>query len=482
MNELSRRRFIELSLYLFAYASLGGCRTNTVPVLGKDRLSNILKAEDHSEFLADWAEQGIRDAVLINIDTHDDIRWIPDEKIQALQQLYNAGDWKQFRASNTMADNGLYHIGNWIYAGAKLGIFKKVYWIAPFSLFEHDSSEESIRQFMQALGFTTEELQLFKLRGKQFSGNFHGIPLTVCSLADLPAIKEPALLSIDTDFFPQYVQDHNCTLLAALRDTFTALYSQRYPVKKSAVCYSVNGGYLEVRHRWVGDAATDILGNPDSVFKAPGKLLDSLQKLDAAFMQEDTAKMLEVINSFHSAETAPAILLYKAYAHVLLEQTEHAYATATELCKANPIYSPIFPRIASFYAGSKRYRDAERFFRTGYSLKPDLDLGLVDFALCLRETGRLHEAVEYFTKEVQVRGSYPVEFMISNTYIMLDNRTLARKHLHAAIKSLARSRYRIALDQCTVDDINAVLRYCDETGLVAEAAMIRNSQNIIRKL
>ena len=106
-----------------------------IPVIGKDPIPELLTVEDHGMALARWAEQGIRDAVLINIDTHDDMRLIHEDKIIRLKELYRKKDWKGITEADSSADQGLYHVGNWIYAGVSLGIIKEVYWGNSFSLF-----------------------------------------------------------------------------------------------------------------------------------------------------------------------------------------------------------------------------------------------------------------------------------------------------------------------------------------------------------
>ncbi len=469
-----------LSLYLLAYASFGGCRSNR-KVLGKNSISAPLVVEDHSELLALWAEKGIKNAVLMNIDTHDDIRWIPGHKITALQAIYQAKDWRRFREANSNGDAGLYNIGNWIYAGARLGIFKEAYWVVPFPLLEQDNWVDILRQYLKTIGFSDDDMRTFNVEGSLFRGSFHGIPLTICCIRSLPAISEPLLLSVDIDFFPRYVADHNSHMLAALRETFDALYHQNYQVRDSAICYSVNAGYLEVRHRWVGDAVINIVHDPGIIYKTPHELLALLQKLDVAFMNEESIRMLELIDSYHhTAHRESALQLYKAFAHVMLGQTELAYSTAIDLCKADRLYCPVFPRIANYYVSIASNREAERFFSTGFSLNPAMDLGLVDFALCLRDSGKFAEAIKYMEQEVQIRGSFPVEFMITNTCIMMGDSALAMYHLQKAVSSLGNSPYAVVADKCTFDDITNVIRYCQRNGLLKKTALIVGSPEIKR--
>ena len=48
------------------------------PVFGQDHIEGAGLLEDHSEALVRWARLGLKDAVLINIDAHDDLRRIAE--------------------------------------------------------------------------------------------------------------------------------------------------------------------------------------------------------------------------------------------------------------------------------------------------------------------------------------------------------------------------------------------------------------------
>lgn len=186
LSQLSRREFILLSLQLIALSQLPGCRSSR-PVLGKKPI-HPLTVEDHSQALAHWAEKGIRDAVLINIDTHDDMRWMNED---TLRDIYRQKNWQRFRAADGLSETSLYHIGNWIYAGGRLGIFREVYWVTPFDVLATKDPDLQMRRFLKEYEFSDQEIQSFSQQDRWVRGTFHGIPLTVCDITSLPDIGSP---------------------------------------------------------------------------------------------------------------------------------------------------------------------------------------------------------------------------------------------------------------------------------------------------
>ncbi|MRR39391.1 hypothetical protein EG829_33050, partial [bacterium] len=293
---LSRRQFVLLALQLLAASQLPGCRGQQ-PVMGRQPIRPLL-VEDHSEALAHWAEKGIRDAVLINVDTHDDMRWMPEEKIEALREIYRTRDWRRFKEVEGQGDGSLYHIGNWIYAGGRLGMFREVYWVIPFEVLSMEDPDAKMRRFLKDYGFNDQEIQTFSLIDGRFRGTFHGVPLTVCDIGSLPDIAAPLLLSIDTDFFPPYSTVHEKSYLPSLHELFKALNGKKYRVLDTVVSYSVNGDFLPPHLRWVGDTIGMILEQPALMDAEPAELLTLLQRVDNDYRGTDAAAMLTYIESW----------------------------------------------------------------------------------------------------------------------------------------------------------------------------------------
>lgn len=479
LPQLSRREFLLLTLQLLAASQLPGCRSSQ-PVLGSAPVGSPLMVEDHSEALAHWVEKGIRDAVLINIDTHDDMRRVPETKIEALRDIYLNRDWQRFRGAAGLGDNSLYHIGNWIYAGGRLGIFREVYWVIPYDVLSVNDPGARMRRFMQDYEFTDEEIRTFSLRGGQFRGTFHGVPLTVCDIRSLPDISSPLLLSIDTDFFPPYSTAHEKSYLPSLHELFSAVYAKKYRILDAVVSYSVNGDFLPPHLRWVGDTIGMILEKPGFINEEPPELLTLLQQVDNDYRGTDAAAMLAYIAGWEARYPVPALEAYKALAHMLRNDPESAHRSAVKTCAMDRSYCTLLPYIGTYYYGMGNYAIAERFFLAGFAAAPRMANGLFQYAHCLRQTGRVREAIAWYEKDEDVNGLFPTRFLIAEMHLLLGDGKAAAASITMAVEGLLKNRYADVINDETARAIYATLEFCDRQGLRDLAAALRANPAVTR--
>jgi len=473
-----RHWFMLVILGLFAVLNPYGCQAS-LPVLGKDAIANPLIAEDHSQALAYWAERGVRGAVLMNFDAHDDIRWIPDDKIGDLRESYRRGDWQRFHQADTFADEGLYNVGNWIYAGARLGVFREIYWIVPFKYFAEGISESRLRLFLASCGFSAEDVQSFTLRNHQFQGSFRGIPFTLCGLESLPVITEPLLLSIDADFFRTYSAQYRAAFLPALHTAFDALSRMNYRIQDAVVSYSINGDFLHPHHRWIGDTVAMILRKPGLINEPPSEPLPLLQQIDNAHRSINPTEMLALADPYLALHPLPSLLLYKAYAHMLHGDPEKAYAAAMASCRTDKLYCSGAVYIGAYYASKGQHRRAERFFRGGLAINPNMNYGLFQFANCLRTLGKLRESISYYKKDERLNGPFADDFMIVETYLMQGDRQAAAA-LKSVLRGLENDPYAAVMNETVAHSIYAAIDFCDQYKFKEMAAALRNNPAIVQ--
>lgn len=477
LPQLSRREFLLFSLQLLALTQLPGCRSSQ-PTTGR----STVMVEDHCEALAHWAEKGIRNAVLINFDTHDDIRWARDSKIDALAAIYRNRDWRRFREAAGLGDDSLYHIGNWIYAGGRLGIFREVYWVIPFAVLAMEDPEFKMRLFLKEYDFSDEEIRSFSLVDGRFRGTFHGIPFTVCDTASLPDVSSPLLLSIDADFFPPYSTVHEKSYLPALHEAFTALHAKNYRIQDAVVSYSVNGDYLPPHLRWVGDTIGAILEKPGLIDEDPSEFLTLLQQLDNDYRSTDTAAMLRYIEAWQARYPLPPVKAYQALAHTLRNEPESAFRAVQEACARDPRYCTLYPYIGTYHYTGGRYAIAEKFYRAGFAANPAMANGLFQYGHCLRQTGRIKEAIAWYEKDEAANGPFPTRFLIAEMHLLRGDRDAARASLVKAVDGLARNRYAEVANDESARAIYAALDFSRREGLHDLAATLEANPTVIRML
>lgn len=483
MTQVSRRQFMAFMLRLWVLTALPACRRK-LPVLGMTGISSLTVVEDHSSILARWAETGIRDAVLINIDTHDDLHWIPEQKMISLQGLYRDQNWQRFAEANTTADRGLYHIGNWIYAGARLGIFREVCWVVPFRYVAENGSEDTLRQFLKQNRFTDADIRTFALRNNRYHGAFRGIPLTICGLESLPEISSPLLLSIDADFLPTYGTEYRSAYLPSLQKMFAALHAQRYQIQDAVVSYSVNGDFLPPHLRWVGDAVAMLLKDPVMLSAPPTERLLLQQEIDNAYRTIDAGTMLALATPYLARHEDASLFLYSAYARVLQNKPDMAYVAAMAACNIDRAYSTGLPFIGQMYFNKGEYLVAERFFRGGLSVNPKMANGLYQFGHCLRKLGKLQEAVGIYEQDRALNGSFPTGFLLVETHLLRNDPQSATAILKETMGYLEQNPYASVDNVAAADAVYRALEFCAQYGMGEEAARLRNHpaiQEMFRK-
>ncbi len=473
-----RRCFIRIICPLIALLNLSACdNSKPFPVLGSDPVKPLI-VEDHSQALAHWAEKGIRDAVVIHFDAHDDTRRIPDSKISRLKEMYMSRDWEGFKEADSVADWGLFNVGNWIYAGTRLGIFKEVYWVVPYKLFSTQNNDLSLREFLKSIKFSAGDIKTFRMSNNNFRGSLHGIPFTICSPESLPSISEPLLLSVDTDFFPVYSDEYRKHNLKTLHRIFRSLFSRNYRTQGAVVSYSVNGEYLRPHLRWVGDAASMIVENPEMIEKRPSDMLTLMLKLDNAYRAADASRILKLAEHYTSRYPEPSVMLYTAYAHMMKGNTDRAYEAAMASCKIDRRYCSGLPFIGTLYFMKEKPVKAERFFRGGFSSDPELEYGLYCFAHCLRDRGNLKEAVAYYKKFAELSGSFPADFLIFETFLLSGDKRKATDALKTAVSGLGYNPYAEVIDEKTAKAIYSALDYSDKEGLAGLLKTLRNNPKV----
>lgn len=468
-----------LTLQMLALFKLSGCRASSPP-FGKAPIRNPLIVEDHCQALAHWAEKGVRGATLINIDLHDDIRIISDAKLKDLGDIYSRRDWRRFEEAYSLGDRSLYHVGNWIYAGARLGIFSEVCWVVPYKNFAGKNPDpESLRQLLHSYKFRDEDIKTFTLRENRFHGTFQGIPLTVCGIESLPTINRPVLLSFCIDFFPAYVSQYRQSYLTALHEVFKALYSREYRVQDAVVSYSINGEYLPPHLRWVGDAVGAIMRDPQQIDNSSSELLNLLQLLENGFRDRSPSEILQLTDAYLARFNTSSVLLYKAYAHMLAGDFEKTYLTALSSCNADKLYCSSLPVIGSQYSKKGAYREAERLFRAGFASNPGLKDGMNQYANCLRKLGKLEEALEIYKKDEVVNRIFPTRFLIFETLLMKGDRRAAEANLQTAVRNIERDEYAAVTSPATANAIYAAMDYCSRNKLRELGTALRNSPAVI---
>ena len=384
------------------------------PVLGGEQIIDVRIVEDHRDALRHWQEKGIRNAVLINVDAHDDLKRIPASDIEGLKKrMHPPGIHTDGENLAEAANN------NFIYVAAKLGIVKKVIWVVPTTYAIYADSGTRLVSLLKMYGFHDEDIVTFEQTGSHFTGAVDGIPVIICDPETLPDLNEPVLFSVDVDFFPAMINDTSFIITKTVTDTLRAIFAKEYEVRDSLVSYSINGGFLSISYRWVGNLVIDLLRMPALLEeeRLPTRYL-FLQRADMLMLMKRYDELLHHLSPYIGVnDIDPSVYIYAAQAYHGLGDRGNSFYWAEKACLAEKTYCYGLPELGIFLLDQYGIESAEMFFARGYGLCPDMDHGQFRFAMALKEAGKLDEAIRYFKTFRECYGAFPVDFYLAETYL-----------------------------------------------------------------
>jgi len=420
--------------------SIGG-ETGQYQVLGSEMITNIQVMEDHRDALTRWREIGVKDALLVNIDAHDDLREFPPDKLAELKSEPLPVNGRESKAAGYEEKHSAVSNSNFIQAAASLGIVKKVIWVVPDTFELFTDSGQRLAEFLRKNGFSARDIGTFRRKNQSFTGSSDGVPLIICDIGNLPDLNEPILLTIDVDYFPAMIKAKRPEITEALKNTFKALYKKEYKIRDASVAYSVNGGFLDCRYRWVGDLVIDTLRIPGLLSqKSLPCRYDYLQSVDLLLLLKHHKELLHEISKFQAkGGSAPDVFLYAATAFQGLGETEKAFLYAENACLSDSRYCYGLAELGTSMLDKGDIAAAERFFLRGYELSPKMDLGQFRLAMALKGSGRLDEAIRYFKVFRNRYGPFPIDFYIAETFLLKGDSSSALQYYNSGRSEIVRN-------------------------------------------
>ena len=390
----------------------GGARPAPAPVpsgarVGVDPVPAISLLENHSGSLIVWRRAQARDRILVHLDGHADLDWLPDATIARLA----AAEPDELAGLElhpyALDDTTLKRFGIWdfVYPAYRLGVVREYVWVVPDgTLAGPAAADDLIRRLilgkMQMIPL--DEASRLHADGRTIRGTLYGLPVTVCELADLPSFAEPVLLDVDLDFMttasaatqevtakPWIAPD---ALVGRLRD-----HGVRADV--ATLSYSTVGGYLPPACRWVGPALAAELAR---TAPSPDDRARRRMAADAAYEQGRDAAAVAIWSGLaagHPEDGTLAYALARAYARAGRDADRAAAWSAA--VAADPILEHAVLFEADALWMSQRYAEAlelYRSYRRDHPTGPYVAYGLRREAGCLMRTGHDDDAVALFRR------------------------------------------------------------------------------------
>ncbi|MEA3224199.1 MAG: hypothetical protein U9P49_13690 [Thermodesulfobacteriota bacterium] len=423
-------------------------------LFGQDRIVGAGLLEDHSEALVRLAGLGIKDAVLINIDAHDDLRRISPDKIKKLKSLVQKKDWKSIEMADSGGDHGLYHPGSFIYAACRLGLIGRVYWIIPFSYFQGTDTAQALNTFMAAYGFDRQCIETFSLNNGCYEGTYAGIPLTICGIEHLPKIDEPVILSIDADFFPPFANWYNRDILTSMSVFFFAMANRGYRIQDAFVACSINGGFLDAARRWIADYCMEILKQP-KLIEGPYPEAWLVHNLaDTYYAGGNAEALLDLTRRYQNSDPQDRCLMaYQAFALHAAEDRRGAFELACVLARLDNRYAFVLADLGQFLIDQGNLEEALKYFYAAYQANPHMNFRQKNLGDALMAAGRYNEALHYYGIYCRKNGSFPVAFVMGDASLRLGDDSQAYTYFEQGTAVLKNIRYKSELTKIDADAI-----------------------------
>lgn len=373
-----------------------------VPPVAMAEVPKVLLVENHGDVFVHWVRTGVRGAVVVNVDAHDDCAPIPADRISKLRRLLAAGDVAAIGKANSALETGLYGIGDYISAACALGIAREAVWVAP------QNRAPSVKR--EYLSFRT------------------------CPLESLPEFKTPVLLTVDADFVPSFASYRCINEVEAVRRIGEALRAVPWNVVHASVCFSVDGGFIPVTLHWVGNALQEALeGKDPSRSEAPWPLLGKVEDWRRGLLARELVERVRPLVLRQPAD--PWLRVYLADALYRADDVPGALAEGLEAARLDPGCCRILPELGRQLADAGRLDDAERFLAAAPTVvNTPAELAL---AQALDRAGHTARAIKHYSRIRAEVANYSAELLIGYGYERLGDTAKARQHYLGAVTLLA---------------------------------------------
>jgi tetratricopeptide (TPR) repeat protein len=366
-------------------------------------IQKVILVENHSDILVHWIRSGIDSAVVVNVDAHDDCAPIPSENTSKLQEFLKAGDMDAIGHANSAADGGLFSISDYISAAGALGTARKVIWIAP----------------------TRRAPSLVRAH----------IPLSTGTLDSLPQLgTTPVLLTVDADFIPPFASRLCISQVEAIRRVAKALRGVSWNIVHTSVAFSVDGGYLPLTLRWVGNALKESLeGKDPSRAEAPWSLLYRVEDWRRGLPPGEIVRKVRQLVKKHPDN--PWLRVYLADALFRSKDVPGALREGKIAARLDPGCCRILPEIGRQLADAGQVHEAERFLVAAPAMiNVAAELAL---AQALERVGQTARAIDHLSRIRGVQANYSAELLMGYGYERLGDKNAARIHYLGAVSLLA---------------------------------------------
>jgi superkiller protein 3 len=349
----------------------------------------------------------------VHIDSHIDLAWVTDSDLKRIREAKTAEKLRRLQLSPLHPEERALKpltIMSYLYPAIREGMVRELYWVPPDSLLDRESVLNTLKDHLiETLeGLSIDDLASFRLHKGVIKGRVYGVPLTICTLSDLPRFEEAVVLDIDVDYFDPPDLGERIDIPTIWPEEFiAALMEKGMRSELVSICYSTRGGYLALEYRFLGEELADILRDP----KGDNITTSQVRKLRRLGHVYRSKRMYpEAIEGYRKAlELKPgdASLHYGlGLVYSRLGKPEEAKREFARSATLDPMYGDTLRYDADYFFNKGLHEEALPLYEEILKRDPTYLKGLLGAGLCSSKGGKLEKAAEYYRRCIGLRPDF----------------------------------------------------------------------------
>jgi tetratricopeptide (TPR) repeat protein len=306
----------------------------------------IFRVENHDEALPIWRNSAGRERILVHVDAHHDMWWVPPGQGVT--------------------------IANFISPALQEGILREIYWVVPDRSWGTASNRRQIFHHLRHILEKFPGRARVEVSRNHISTKLLGKRLHICSVGDLPTFNERVLLDLDVDYliFPRVTcsrgDPHPSLPWRWPEDLVATLHSASLQSDVTTIAYSVRGGFTPIRWKYFGDELEARLRESDPVVLRGMRLMREGAEFAARGERSAAERAYLEAAEFLSNLAAPSWHLALLYLDMgRISDGQQMYQRALHL---DPSYRTAFNSEALWHFWDQRWEAAQQVCRRTLAL------------------------------------------------------------------------------------------------------------------
>jgi tetratricopeptide (TPR) repeat protein len=400
-------------------------------------LEKIDLAEDDNESIFVWLRNDFRNYTVVNFDTHDDYRFISKDKIKNLRKLAQQKKIDLIRQqSQNIGASDLFHLGNWLYAAAQIGITSDIIWVASYPVKERGLTFTT--GLLNRFRYPKGDILTFREEESGMKGKLLGYSFEITDLEHFTPPKQPFLLNIDVDYLHTLARERGENVMEAYLYFKEKIRKAKLNPAFITIAYSVHADYLPMEQKYLGKLLKLSLVKPSKGKRYEEVWFEIEKARENRNFDLITSKLIELQDDPIFSSDALTQLSF-------LQAGQGNFVAAKQLIdeaiEKDSSYSYALIVIGQELAFQGNMAGAEPFFKEALEKAPPF-LARLRYADSLYNNGYYLEALPLYQELLSYGQNIDVFFYLGDTYFELGKVKEAEKYYLKGEKLLASETYK----------------------------------------